>query len=148
MGEIITWNMLSWLKLSIKLLLLHLVSCLYCCINDARSHKHQMTKLIISYCNFGNAHKNEKLWLCVTCGCKTRSLTWNDEHGLGQRTLCWDQYDVVGPGKERVRGWRAKLPNENFLTLPFTECCWLGRDKEGELVGRRNVRGGRGETCS
>jgi len=32
MGEIIARNMLSWLKLLIKLLLLHLVSCLYYCI--------------------------------------------------------------------------------------------------------------------
>ena len=34
--------MLSWLKLLIKLLLLHLVGCLYYCISDARSHKHQI----------------------------------------------------------------------------------------------------------
>jgi len=40
-GKIIAWNMLSWLKLLIKLLLLHLVGCLYYCISDARSHKHQ-----------------------------------------------------------------------------------------------------------
>ena len=40
MGEIIARNMLSWLKLLIKLLLLHLVGCLYYRINDARSHKH------------------------------------------------------------------------------------------------------------
>ena len=31
MSEIIAWNMLSWLKLLIKLLLLHLVGCLYYC---------------------------------------------------------------------------------------------------------------------
>ena len=43
MGEIIARNVLSWLKLLIKLLLLHLVGCLYYCINDARSHKHQIT---------------------------------------------------------------------------------------------------------
>jgi len=41
MGEIIARNMLSWLKLSIELLYLHLVGCLYYCISDARSHKHQ-----------------------------------------------------------------------------------------------------------
>jgi len=41
MGEIITRNMLSWLKLLIKLSLLHLVGCLYYYINDAQSHKHQ-----------------------------------------------------------------------------------------------------------
>ena len=41
MGEIIARNMLSWLKLPIKLLLLQLVGCLYYCISDARSHKHQ-----------------------------------------------------------------------------------------------------------
>jgi len=33
MGEIIARNMLNWLKLLIKLLLLHLVGCLYFCIN-------------------------------------------------------------------------------------------------------------------
>ena len=38
MGEIIARNMLSWLKLLIKLLLLHLIGCLYYCISDARSH--------------------------------------------------------------------------------------------------------------
>jgi hypothetical protein len=32
MGEIIARNMLSWLTLLIKLLLLHLVGCLYYCI--------------------------------------------------------------------------------------------------------------------
>jgi len=42
MDEIIARNMLSWLKLLIKLLLLHLVGCLYYCISDARSHKHQI----------------------------------------------------------------------------------------------------------
>ena len=44
LGEIIARNMSSWLKLLIKLLLLHLVGCLYYCINDARSHKHQIQK--------------------------------------------------------------------------------------------------------
>jgi len=42
MGEIIARNMLSWLKLLIKLLLLHLVGCFHYCINDARSHEHQI----------------------------------------------------------------------------------------------------------
>jgi len=42
MGEIIARNMLSWLKLLIKLLLLHLVGCLHYCISDERSHKHQL----------------------------------------------------------------------------------------------------------
>ena len=31
----------SWLKLLIKLLLLHLVGCLHYCFSDARSHKHE-----------------------------------------------------------------------------------------------------------
>ena len=44
MDEIIARNMLSWLKLLIKLLVLHLVGCLYYCISDARSHKHQIYK--------------------------------------------------------------------------------------------------------
>jgi len=42
MGEIIPRNVLRWLKLLIKLLLLHLVGSLHCCINDAQSHKHQI----------------------------------------------------------------------------------------------------------
>ena len=41
MGEIIARNMLSCLKLLIKLLLLHPVGCLYYCISDARSQKHK-----------------------------------------------------------------------------------------------------------
>ena len=41
MGEIIARNVFSWLKLLIKLLLLHLVGCLYYCISDAWSHKYQ-----------------------------------------------------------------------------------------------------------
>jgi len=40
MDEIIARNMLSWLKLLIKLLSLRVVDCLYYCINDARSHKY------------------------------------------------------------------------------------------------------------
>jgi len=40
-------NMLSWLKLWIKLLLLHLVGCLYYCISDTRSHKHQTSSLTL-----------------------------------------------------------------------------------------------------
>ena len=44
MGEIIARNMLSWLKLLIKSLLLHPVGCLYYCINDVRTHKHQTSK--------------------------------------------------------------------------------------------------------
>ena len=47
-GEIIARNMLSSFKLLIKLLLLRLVGCLYYCINDARSHKHQLP-LIVEY---------------------------------------------------------------------------------------------------
>jgi len=42
MGEIIARNLLRWLTLLIKLLLLHLVGCLYYCINDAGSDKHQV----------------------------------------------------------------------------------------------------------
>ena len=45
MDEIMAGNMLSWLKLLIKLLLLHVVGCLYYCINDVRSHKHQKRKI-------------------------------------------------------------------------------------------------------
>jgi len=42
MDEIIARNMLNLLKLLIILLLLHLVGCLYYCIDDAPSHKHQI----------------------------------------------------------------------------------------------------------
>ena len=42
MDEIIVQNMLSWFKFLIKLFLLLLVGCLYYCINDACSHKHQI----------------------------------------------------------------------------------------------------------
>jgi hypothetical protein len=35
MGEIVSRNMLSWLKLLIKLLLLHLVGCLYYCVGSS-----------------------------------------------------------------------------------------------------------------
>ena len=42
MSEIITGNMLSWFKILITLLLLHLVGCLCYFINDTRSHKHQI----------------------------------------------------------------------------------------------------------
>jgi len=41
MGEIIAWNMLSWLKLLITLSLLYLVGCL-CYYSGAWSHKHQI----------------------------------------------------------------------------------------------------------
>jgi len=46
-GETIARNMLSWLKLLIKLLFMHLVGCLYYCFNDARSHKRQIWRLKI-----------------------------------------------------------------------------------------------------
>jgi len=47
MGEIIAQNMLSWLKVLIKLSLLHPVCCLYYYVNDARSHKHQRSKVLL-----------------------------------------------------------------------------------------------------
>jgi len=56
MGEIITRNMSSWLKLLIKLLLLHLVSSLYHCISDARLHKHHMFPKIMCLSNLGFMH--------------------------------------------------------------------------------------------
>jgi len=61
MGEIIARNMLIWLKLLIKLLLLHLVGCFYYCINDAWSHKHQNwcinspRNTVEDLCNFGDS---------------------------------------------------------------------------------------------
>ena len=51
MGEVMARNMLSWLKLFIKLLLLHPVGCLYYCVSDARSHKYQI-KHTLSWNNF------------------------------------------------------------------------------------------------
>jgi len=70
MGEIIARSMLSWLKLLIKLLLLHLVGCLYYCISDARSHEHQNHG-----CFFGNLSCRRKAegkyvpekWSVVKC---------------------------------------------------------------------------------
>ena len=50
-GKIIGRNKLSWLKLLIKLLLLHLVGCLYYCIDDAQLHKHQKLLLFLSDMN-------------------------------------------------------------------------------------------------
>jgi len=51
MGEIITRNILSWLKLLIKslLLFLHPVGCFYYSINDAPSHKHPINKILSGY---------------------------------------------------------------------------------------------------
>ena len=46
MGETNARNMLSWLKLLIKLLLLHLVGCLYYYINGARSDIHQFLPVL------------------------------------------------------------------------------------------------------
>jgi len=68
MGETIARNMLSWLKLSIKLLLLHLVGCLYCCVNDARSHKHH-TEIL--------CHLLKKMQL--TCAVWVESLNNGDD---------------------------------------------------------------------
>jgi len=41
MGEIIARNMVSWLKFLIKLLLLHLVGCLYYCLFHIHSVRHE-----------------------------------------------------------------------------------------------------------
>ena len=57
MGEIIARNMLSRLKLLIKLLLLRLVGCLYYCISDARSHKHQSQRPSLTLTNSVFAHR-------------------------------------------------------------------------------------------
>jgi hypothetical protein len=48
MGENITQNMQRWFKNINKRKLLHLVGYLHHCINDARSHKHQVKKKICS----------------------------------------------------------------------------------------------------
>ena len=45
MDEIIARNVLSCLKLLIKILLFNLVGCLCYCVNDARSHKQQILKI-------------------------------------------------------------------------------------------------------
>ena len=42
MGEIIARNNVELIEIINKLLLLHLVGCLYYCISDARWHKYQM----------------------------------------------------------------------------------------------------------
>ena len=59
MGKIIARNMLSWLKLLIKLLLLHLFGCLFYHINDARSHKHQIVKetFVLNQIHSGTFHR-------------------------------------------------------------------------------------------
>jgi len=64
MGEIIARNMLSWLKLLIKLLLLHLVGCLYYCIDDARSRKRQTTWYVIVI-GLVKINKQQGHWLSV-----------------------------------------------------------------------------------
>ena len=72
MGEIIARNMLSWLKLLIKLVLLHLVGCLYYRISDARSHKHQIP------CRSGNSSYTVVFTTgrhCFPVGQGTRSYT-------------------------------------------------------------------------
>jgi len=52
-------DMLSWLKLLIKLSLLHLVGCLFYYINDARSHKHQIVKeiFVLNQIHSGTFHR-------------------------------------------------------------------------------------------
>jgi len=61
MGEIIAQNMLTWMKLLIKWLLLHLVVCLYYCINDASSHKHIYIHIYIVQINKKISLENSKL---------------------------------------------------------------------------------------
>jgi len=57
MGEIIARNIFSWLKLLIKLSLLHLVGCLYYCTNDARWQKHE-TGLPLEMTNSATDYEN------------------------------------------------------------------------------------------
>jgi len=64
LGEIITQNMLSWLKLLIKLSLLHLVCCLYYYINDVRSHKHQCTIISSGWKLNNQIQKIQDIRLC------------------------------------------------------------------------------------
>ena len=71
MGEIIARNMFSLLKLLIKLLLLHLVSCLYYCISDARSHKHQTDSNVIFFFFFFFHLHYSPLWALA---CRTMSF--------------------------------------------------------------------------
>ena len=52
MGEIIDRNMLNWIKLLLKLILLHLVGCLYYCTNDARPHKNHILQNIKAHFMF------------------------------------------------------------------------------------------------
>jgi len=69
MGEIIARNMLSWLKLLIKLLLLHLVGCLCYCINDARSHKNKKTET-----NKGCNNKINRIYCILSAVCEISPL--------------------------------------------------------------------------
>lgn len=51
---------------------------------------------------------------------------------------------VIESEKETVKGGWTKLPDENILTLPFTEYYYLDRAKEDGLDGACSVRGERG----
>ena len=53
-----------------KLLLLHLVGCLYYRINDARSHKHQMTKLVDAFAIVQTRLKRPSNLPTALFGCK------------------------------------------------------------------------------
>jgi len=85
MGEIIARNMLSWLKLLIKLLLLHLVGCLYYCIYDARLHKHQTFSMIFTL-NSNYCHKQLRPVACCNrdAVCFLWRKSWNIVYQLGQ----------------------------------------------------------------
>jgi hypothetical protein len=88
MGEIIAWNMLNWLVLLIKLLLLHLIGCLYYCISEAWSHKHQ-----------------QELHSVV---CKT---LWSSSYGTGMQTFWLACLSLA------ARTWRTEKLMLIFLGL-------------------------------
>ena len=90
MGETMARNMLSWFELLKKPLFLLLVSCLFYCISDAPSNKHQILLPLSSHCPFiaeskkvgallNNIFSIKKktfnialLWNCVTWSCVSR----------------------------------------------------------------------------
>jgi len=73
MGEIIARNMLSWLKLLIKWLLLQLGGCFYYCIDDALSHEQK-------------THKINKLFLLISQYSQAKGILYVRKMYVGRKT--------------------------------------------------------------